>query len=119
MVFRDLATLFLILGQERLAFPRILSVLLGSGLEASGVPFLRVLGAVRNPGASLCVASHPELLGRNPPSSHLSHLRGLCSVLWLVFTWGGGELVGTELLLRITDIPVSCFALIISYPDVL
>ena len=49
--------------------------------------------------------SCPEPLGRNPASSHLSHLRGLCFVLWLVFTWGGGELVGTELLFRTADIP--------------
>lgn len=56
MVFRDLATLFLILGQERLAFLGIISVLLDSGLEAWGVPFLRGLGPVRSPGASLCVA---------------------------------------------------------------
>ena len=34
----------------------ILSVLLGSGLEASAVPVLRGLGTVRNPGVSLCVA---------------------------------------------------------------
>ena len=55
MVFCDLAVLFLILSRERLAFPGILSVLLGSGLEASAVPVLRGLGTVRNPGVSLCV----------------------------------------------------------------